>query len=135
MVLTVVIMNSAARLVPNARKRCHITPILKDLHWIPVTCRIEFKILLIVFKCLHGLAPSYLSDLINIKQHAHCTRSSKGLTLEIPYVKHQTLAARSFGYAGPKLWNSLPQDIRCEETVDRFKERLKTFMFKRSYDS
>ena len=53
-----------ARLICNASKYCHITPLLMDLHWFPVKFRFEFKILLIVFKIFRGLAPSYLSVLI-----------------------------------------------------------------------
>ena len=56
-----------ARLICNESKYCHITPLLVDLHWLPVKFRIEFKILLIVFKIFKGLAPSYLSFLITPK--------------------------------------------------------------------
>ena len=56
-------VNMCARLICNESKYCHITPLLVDLHWLPVKFRIEFKILLIVFKIFRGLAPSYLSFL------------------------------------------------------------------------
>ena len=49
-------------------KFCHVTPILKELHWLPVRAHIEFKILLITLKAIKGLAPKYLSDLIEILQ-------------------------------------------------------------------
>ncbi|CAH3043696.1 unnamed protein product, partial [Porites lobata] len=58
------VQNMCARLICNESKYCHITPLLVDLHWLPVKFRIEFKILLIVFKIFKGLAPSYLSFLI-----------------------------------------------------------------------
>uniref|UniRef100_A0A8C7XUV8 Reverse transcriptase domain-containing protein n=1 Tax=Oryzias sinensis TaxID=183150 RepID=A0A8C7XUV8_9TELE len=58
------VQNSAARLLTRTRKREHITPILKSLHWLPVSFRIDFKILLIVFKSVHGLSPSFISDLL-----------------------------------------------------------------------
>ena len=58
------IQNSAARLVLRQNKYCHITPLLRSLHWLPVAQRIEFKILLLVFKCYLGQAPSYLQSLI-----------------------------------------------------------------------
>ena len=59
-------MNASARHIYCAPKFCRITPILMELHWLPVRARIEFKILLITFKVIKGLAPKYLSDLIAI---------------------------------------------------------------------
>ena len=56
------VQNAAARLICNVSRFDHITPTLKDLHWLPVKFRIDFKILLIVFKALHGLAPDYISE-------------------------------------------------------------------------
>ena len=55
------VQNMCARLICNESKYCHFTPLLVDLHWLPVKVRIELKILLIVFKIFKGLAPSYLS--------------------------------------------------------------------------
>ncbi|KAL9972596.1 hypothetical protein ACROYT_G018932 [Oculina patagonica] len=60
------VMNASARLVYRAPKYCHITPLLRELHWLPVRFRIDFKILLITFKILHGVAPSYLKDLVSL---------------------------------------------------------------------
>ena len=56
------ILNTAARSVTMTRKYYHITPILRDLHWLPVNFRVQFKLRLQVYKTLHGLAPSYLSS-------------------------------------------------------------------------
>jgi len=58
------LQNSAARVLTRTRGREHITPVLKSLHWLPVCFRIEFKVILVVYKCLNGLWPSYLSDLL-----------------------------------------------------------------------
>jgi len=51
------VINAAARLVCSARKYEHITPLIRDLHWLPVHKRIEFKLAVLVFRCLHGTAP------------------------------------------------------------------------------
>ena len=56
-----VIQNAATRVVTVAKKFDHITPVLRELHWLPVRERIRFKLAMIVYKCLHGLAPPYLS--------------------------------------------------------------------------
>ena len=53
------VLNASARLVFNAPKLCHITPIIRDLHWLPIRARMNFKVLLLTFKALHGLAPQY----------------------------------------------------------------------------
>ena len=60
------VQNAAARLLTETKKREHITPVLSSLHWLPVRYRIDFKILLFVFKSLYGLAPEYLSDLVKV---------------------------------------------------------------------
>ena len=72
------VQNMCATLICNERKYCHITPLLVDWHWLPVKFRIEFKILLIVFKIFMGLAPSYLSFLIIFSKSY---RSVKGTAL------------------------------------------------------
>ena len=58
------VLNSTARLISRSRKADHITPLLFDLHWLPVEQRINFKILLFTYKIVNGLAPSCLSDLL-----------------------------------------------------------------------
>ena len=68
----------------SAHKFCHLTPLLAELHWLPVRSRIHYKILLITFKILHGLSPKYLSDLISIQQPSsyHFRRNDNGRLLE-----------------------------------------------------
>ena len=61
------VQNAAARLVVMQGKFCHIIPVLLQLHWLPVLFRINFKILLLTFKAIHKLAPSYINDLVKIK--------------------------------------------------------------------
>ena len=63
------VQNAAARLILGIGKFSHITPALYELHWLPVSLRIDYKILLLTFKCIYGLAPTYLSDLISIKSN------------------------------------------------------------------
>ncbi len=77
------VQNAAAQLVKDTRKYDHITLVLIELHWLPVEKRIVFKILLLTFKCLHGLAPSYLSDLI-VKKPSLDLRSDNQLELVVP---------------------------------------------------
>ncbi len=73
---------SAARLLTSTKKSAHITPILFNLHWLPVSIRVQYKILLLTFKALKGLAPSYLSDLLSYIP----SRSLLSSSSEIPCV-------------------------------------------------
>ena len=86
----------------------YITPLLAELHWLPVPSRIRYKILLITFKILHGLSPKYLSDLISIQQPSPCNlrRNDNGRLLERPSAKtKKTIGDSVFQVAAPFLWN------------------------------
>ena len=126
------VQNTAARLICNTSRFDHITPILIHLHWLPVKFRIDFKILLITFKIIHGLAPEYLHELICVKAPSrYHLRSNDQLLLSQPKFKSlKTLGDRAFISAAPNLWNSLPNDIRSAKTVDHFKKLVKTHLFK-----
>ena len=119
-------------IVTNTSKYSHITPILKDLHWLPVNYRINFKILLLVYKALNGQAPGYLSELLSPKTPptSHNLRSSNDrFLLKIPNIKTKaTLGDCAFSYAAPKLWNQLPIAIRKAQSVPVFKSMLKTHL-------
>ena len=122
------VQNSAARLVYRESKFCHITPLLKKLHWLPIMYRIRFKIALLTYKAISGLAPSYITDLVSSKTGANYSlRSGDELLLNFPLLKsYSTLGDHSFGMATPHVWNSLPIFIRRATTVNNFKSQLKT---------
>ena len=130
------VQNMCARLICNESKYCHITPLLVDLHWLPVKFRIEFKILLIVFKIFKGLAPSYLSFLITPKPVCkyNLRSSSDSTLLSYPNVKPKaTLGELAFLFVAPKLWNAVPRFIRESISFDTFKRTLKTHLFKKAF--
>ena len=79
------VQNAAARLLTSRRKYDHITPVLQELHWLPVRYRKHFKILVLTLKGLNGMAPTYISDLINIRKRArYSLRSNSGTILLHP---------------------------------------------------
>ncbi len=78
------VQNAAARVLMGARKSEHITPILQSLHWLHVCYMINFKVLLLVFKSLNGLTPSYLSDLLIDHQPTRALRSANLRLLVVP---------------------------------------------------
>ena len=129
------VQNSAARLLTGTKKREHITPVLASLHWLPVNFRIDFKILLFVFKALNGLAPQYISDLIQIYTPARSLRSESQLLLVEPRTKCKTRGDRAFSVAGPRLWNTLPLHIRTAPTLECFKSRLKTHFYSLAFNT
>ena len=128
------LQNSAARVLTRTRGQEHITLVLKSLHWLPVRFRIDFKVLLLVFKCLNGLGPSYLSDLLLVYQPPRTLRSSGTGLLTIPQVSSKKHGEAAFSYYGPRLWNSLPENLRVTETAEVFKKRLKTHLFNQAFN-
>lgn len=135
------VFNTAARLVYSATKYCHITPLLRDcLHWLRVTERVEFKICLMVYKALNGLAPSYLTDLCvrdNLTQRQLTLRSAKSdasnRLIEPSRTNTSKFGDRAFNALGPHSWNNLPNCLRSESGFEVFKRKLKTYLFTRGY--
>lgn len=127
------VQNSAARILTLSSSYEHITPILKRLHWLPIRSRIDFKILLLTFKALHGIAPPYLTELLQIYTPSRSLRSSSAGFLITPPSRLTTVGARAFSCTAPRLWNSLPPDIRLLDSIHSFKKQLKTHLFKLSY--
>ncbi len=123
-----VLQNSAARVVTFTRKFDHITPILYQLHWLPVEERIKFKILLLTYKALNGQAPQYISQMLSFKDTRN-TRYMQSVPLFVPKVRCPTFGGKSFSHVAPGLWNKLPLSIRSAENVDIFKTKLKTHLF------
>ena len=97
-----------ARLVKRLSKFGHTSPLLFELHWLPVEHRIVFKILLLVFKSLNDLAPTYISDLLTQYIPSRSLRSSNQSLLVVPRSIQKTYGDRAFAVAGPRLWNALP---------------------------
>ena len=128
------IQNTAARIVILSKRFEHITPILFKLHWLPLGYRIHLKILLLVYKCLNGLAPSYLSELLSYTNGPRLLRSSSQNFLTVPRTRVKTYGDRAFSAAAPRLWNQLPPELRSVTSVDQFRSQLKTYLFKLAYD-
>ena len=127
------VQNYAARLLTFHRKRDHITPILQDLHWLPVASRIDFKVLLFMYKSLNSLAPAHLTDKIKRLQPSRSLRSCDGYKAIVPRAHKVLLGDRAFFINGPKLWNSLPIAIRSAPSISIFKSLLKTHLFRLAY--
>jgi hypothetical protein len=128
------VQNCAARLVTGSKKYDHITPLMKQLHWLPISQSIIYKIVLITYKSLNGSAQHYINNMLKpYTPSANLRSSTKGL-LTVHSVKLVNYGERSFSYAAPKLWSELPEYIRKSETLPILKTRLKTHLFKQYYD-
>ncbi len=115
------------------RKYDHITTILQSLHWLPIKFRISYKILLLAYKALNGLAPAYLTSLRSRYNPTHSRRSQNSGLLVVPRIAKSTKGGRAFSYLAPKLWNSLPDNVRGSDTLSLFKSRLKTHLFSQAF--
>ena len=99
------VQNTAARLVLNKHQNYSATECLRQLYWLPIKSRMEYKVLTMVFKCRHGMAPKYLQDLIQTKEHhRQSLKSNSKQLLMVPTTSWKTFADRAFGVNGPRLW-------------------------------
>jgi hypothetical protein len=126
------LQNRAARLIYQVNKRTSASPLIRELHWLPVQQRIQFKILVHVYNSFYGASPFYLQSLIHkYNSGRQGLRSNQDRTrLEIPKTK-RSFGDRSFSVIGPKLWNTLPKSVREAPNVKCFKKLLKTHLFPR----
>ena len=130
------VMNAAARLTVGAQLHDHITPLLADLHWLRIPQRIQYKLCVLVFNCLHGTALRYLQEVICLVENIEPRRRLRFASLAdltVPATRHSTLGDRAFAVAGPRAWNTLPNAIRRCSSPDTFKRSLKTHLYLQSY--
>ena len=127
------VQDSAARLVKNCTAReLSAETLRRDLHWLPVKERIEYKVLLLTYKALHGTSPSYINELINIRVPSRALRSHDKLLLTEPRFR-TNYGNRAFSCAAPRLFNCLPESIKTQTTLSAFKSNLKTHLFISAY--
>ena len=125
--------NKAARLVTRTPRLHHITPVLEQLHWLPLECRIQFKVIEMVFKCIHNEAPSYLCDLLQPRKVDSRLRSDSAIKLYQP-IAHKSVGERAFSVTAPRLWNNLPTDLRNLNALSVFQRKLKTHCFRKYFN-
>ena len=123
------IQNTAVRIITLCKSDDNITPHLKTLHWLPVPLRIKFKLLLLCYKIINNIAPSYLTDLLTPLELPHDLRSISNGKLKVPRSRTVSYGDRAFSVAAPQLWNELPLDIRNASSLSLFKTKLKTHLF------
>src|SRR4029434_7636949 len=113
------------QLLTKTKRREHISPVLATLHWLPVTFRIDFKVLLLTYKALNGKGPSYIANSLTNYTLARTLRSSDTGLLQVTRSSHKMIGDVNYI---PKLWNTLPINFREANTLDTFK-RLWHYLF------
>jgi hypothetical protein len=107
------------------------------LHWLRVPERIAFRLAVLVYRCQHGIAPSYLANELHRVadvESRHRLRSSATPALVLPITVNSTIGDRSFPVAAAQVWNSLPQLVTSSPSLTVLRRRLKTELFNRSYN-
>lgn len=124
------VQNAAAQLLTKTQRHERITPIRQSLHWLPVKLKIDFKILMFIFKALHDLTPPYLSELLTHRNHTKVLQASSHPVLEVPRSCHNLWDDGAFAVAGHgscKLWNNLQTNMRV--VID-----LRTCLFRMAFN-
>ena len=132
------VQNSCVRFLfgRRIRKWDSVKPYLKEAHFLPVKQRIDFKIALLTFKCINNIAPDYLKKCIKLKeQPTKLLRNDEDyFLLNVPPIPNYKRTDRSFSYASPSVWNSLPYHLRTCSNISLFKKQLKTFLFEQAFE-
>ena len=105
---------------------------LKDLHWLPVKERIDYRIAILVYKCLNNMGPLYLAEMLKpyTPKSSYELRSLDENPLDIPDIRLE-YGRRAFSYCGPKVWNFLPPHLTEDIPLGSFKRGLKRFCLRR----
>ena len=123
------VMNKAARMLCRCSRGDHVNHIMKErLHWLRIPRRIQFKLCLLVYKSLHGMAEKYLSELVNQVNMNDARRHLRSVTISdliVPRTR-TNFGQHAFATAGPIAWNSLPKSVRSVSSIASFKKKLRT---------
>ena len=129
------VQNIAAKIVLGKGRYDSSTRCLAELHWLPIQQRIEFKIITLVHKSLHGLVPQYLVDLLTrkVQRREGLCSNNKTSQLEIPSTTRKTFTARAFSVLGPQLWNELLDNLQKIDSYISYKQNLKPLLYRRAF--
>ena len=129
------VQNAAARLITGIGFNDGVTPSLQQLHWLPVSHRITYKLCILMHLVNTGSSPAYLTSLVTATSDLAARQSLRSASSRWFEVPRTTLkfGERSFSFAGPTAWNSLPADLQKETDIKTFKKHLKTILFSRAF--
>jgi len=119
--------NTLAKIVLNDLALPSVSA-LRQLHWLPINRRINFKIAILIYRALQSGTPSYLSSLINLNTTSRALRSSSLSLLHVPFTT-TAIGRRAFRFATSTIWNSIPLSIRSLPSLNSFKRSVKSHLF------
>ena len=119
---------SSERLICRRKKHDHVTPLLKELHWLLIHVRPTYKLLTIAHSVMHGLAPEYLAELLDRHHPRRVLRSASAELFSVPFSQTVRHGDRRFSVAVATLWNQLPNSVRMIKTLPLFRTHLKTHL-------
>ena len=126
------VQNAASRTVMKCNETDHITPILRQLHWLPIQKRTCHQILSPTYRSVHDNTPLYFSDPLQKHNPSRLLRSASRSLLDVPGPrdsKRKRYGQRAFRYVAPSLWNVLPESIKEKDSIQSFRPSLKTHFF------
>ena len=128
------VQNKLARIATGTARRAHVTPVLASLHWLPVQQQVTYKVATLIFKVRSSNRPAYLRSILQDYIPGRALRSTAHNLLLERRTK-TTTGATAFGAVAPKLWNSLPQEVRNSDSLPFFQNNLKTYFFRQTFNS
>ena len=127
------VQNAAARLVFGLSRSDHVTPTLIQLHWLPVSYRVKFKLCCLVHAIHYGRSPAYLMETVqpvgtSRSRSGLCSSSTSLIDYSVPWLCTK-FGEQAFSHAGPATWNALPNNIRTVPDPLKFRKLLKSHYF------
>ena len=128
------VQNSAAKLIYKSKRSSSCTPLLQELHWLPIEQRIKYKAACLCYQVITGVAPRYLSDMFKLYVPSRSLRSSADNRIFcVPKYKREKHGGRAFSSSAVHVWNSLPYRVRHSPSLPSFKSSLKTYLFQKHF--
>lgn len=131
------VIKASVRLIYSIPKFDHITTSLKRAHFLLAKERIDYKVAMLVFKVLRGLAPDYLTSELYLRSDISSRRDLRSANkhlLHVPRKFCKTIGDCAFSVYGPRLWNTLPSSLTSVDSLETFKSKLKTYLFHKSFN-
>ena len=120
------VLNAAARLVFSARRSEHITPLLRELHWLRDPERMKFRLCVLALRCLHGTVSRYLAETLQLTTSCSCRRRLRSVDTDRSSYASTDPWRSCVSSCGCRAWNSLPSSVRDVQSLATFRQQLKT---------
>ena len=111
------------------KKRDHVTPMLRELHWLPVKARCQYEMAVLAYRHFDGSLAPYLSATLCTRRASRTLYSSNENRLVVPRRNLRSAGERAFSFVAPVFWNSLPASLRQLSCLSQLKCQLKTRLF------